>query len=229
MDYKEFKKKYGASRREIARAVFLENQNAMQIKKEKTAIQNLEKIFNAVFSITYKKGFQAMSMRDLSQKTGMSLGALYAYFPSKEKLLGIIQKQGWALIKSKLNPAALSHNDCLEKLKAVIKAHVYLSEMFRPWFYFTFMEARQLKPAEFESVKSMERYTQKTLKDILVLGENQKVFSSGNHDLTASLIKSMQQDWYLKRWKYRKMKVTPDQFADHLISMVTPLVLRPGA
>ncbi len=55
MDYKEFKKKYGASSQEIAREVFLENQNAMQIKKEKTAMNNLEKIFNAVFSITYKK------------------------------------------------------------------------------------------------------------------------------------------------------------------------------
>ncbi|MCP3871581.1 MAG: TetR/AcrR family transcriptional regulator [Desulfobacteraceae bacterium] len=225
MNYKEFKKKYGASNQEIAREVFLENKDAMQIKKEKTAVNNLEKIFSAVFSISYKKGFQAMSMRDLSQKTGMSLGALYAYFPGKEKLLGIIQKQGWSLIKKKLDPAIRDQEDYLEKLKAVIKTHVFLSELYRPWFYFTFMEVRQLKPAEIEIVKSMEEYTQNTLYEILVLGEKKKIFKSGHHNLTASLIKSMQQDWYLKRWKYRKMKVTVDQFTDHLISLVEPLVL----
>ena len=73
----------------------------------------------------------------------------------------------------------------------------------------------------------MEEYTQKILTDILVLGENENMFKPGNHELTASLIKSMQQDWYLKRWKYRKMKITVDQFADHLIAMVEPLVLKP--
>ncbi len=226
MDYKEFKKKYGITNQEIARDVYLQNQDAMQIKKEKTAVNNLEKIFSAVFSIAYKKGFQAMSMRDLSLKTGMSLGALYAYFPGKEKLLGIIQNQGWALIKRKLDPIAKDHDDYMDKLKAVIKAHIYLSEMFRPWFYFTFMEARYIKPAEFEAVKSMEEHTQKTLTDILECGEKNKTFKPGNHDLTASMIKSMQQDWYLKRWKYRKMQVSIDQFANHLITMVEPLILQ---
>jgi len=194
MNYKEFKKKYGATPRQIAREVFLENQTDMQIKKEKTAVNNLEKIITAVFSITYKKGFQAMSMRDLSQKTGMSLGALYAYFPGKEKLLGIIHNQGWSLIKRKLDPIAKEPDDCLEKLKALVRAHIYLSELFRPWFYFTFMEVRQIKPAELETVKAMEEYTQNALTDILEQGEKTKRFKPGNHELTASLIKSMQQD-----------------------------------
>lgn len=225
MDYKEFKKVYAASRQDICREVFSQNQDFMRIKKEKTAVCNLEKIFNAVFNITYKKGFQAMSMRDLSQETGMSLGSLYAYFPSKEKLLIIIQEQGRSMIRNILEQFGNAYEFPREKLEAVVKAHIFMSELFRPWFYFTFMEARNIKPAELEAVKSIEEYTQKILTDILVLGEKEGVFKSGEHELTASMIKAMQQEWYLKRWKYRKMKVTVDQFADHLIDLVEAFYL----
>jgi AcrR family transcriptional regulator len=225
MNYQEFKKKYGATGQEISKDVFRQNIDSIKIKKEKTAVNNLEKIFNAVFKVAYRKGFQAMSMRDLIIESGISLGALYDYFPGKEKLLEIIQSHGWEIIKKKLDPVSKENKDCLEKLKAIIKAHIYLSELFRPWFYFTFMEARHIKPAGFEVTKSMEEHTHRTLLSILILGEEKKIFKPGNHDLTACMIKSMQQDWYLKRWKYKQMNISVDQFADHLLSIVEPLVL----
>ncbi|MEA3347766.1 MAG: TetR/AcrR family transcriptional regulator [Pseudomonadota bacterium] len=225
MNYKAFKKIYASSSRDIAREVFLKNQDSIRIKKEKTAVDNLEKIFNAVFRLSYKQGFQAMSMRDLSRETGMSLGSLYAYFTGKEKLLGIIQTQGWSIIKTNLEQISATHEKPRERLRAVIKAHIFLSEIFRPWFYFTFMEARNIKPVEFEAVKSMEEYTHKILTDILLSGENLGIFKPDNHELTASMVKAMQQEWYLKRWKYRKIKVSVDQFADHLISMVEAFCL----
>ncbi|MCK5540164.1 MAG: TetR/AcrR family transcriptional regulator [Deltaproteobacteria bacterium] len=225
MNYEEFKKNHASSSEDIARNIFLENRDSIRIKKEKTAVNNLEKIFNAVFSISYKKGFQAMSMRDLSRETSMSLGSLYAYFTGKEKLLGIIHTQGWAIIKKNLEEISTAHENPRKKLSAVIKAHIFLSELFRPWFYFTFMEARNLKPTEFETVKAMEEYTHKTLVDIFSLGEKQGVFKPGNHELTSSMIKGIQQEWYLKRWKYRKLNVSVDQFADHLIGIVEAFCL----
>ncbi len=220
MDYNAFKKIYGATNQDISREVYRNNKDIIKIKKEKTAVNNLEKIFNAIFYIAYKKGFQAMSMRDLSQKTGISLGALYAYFKGKKDLLGIIQTQGWSIIKKDLEQVSKVHENPRKRLKAVIKAHVFLSELFRPWFYFTFMEARNI-----EAAKSMENHTQKILTEILETGENLGVFKSGDHRLTASMIKAMQQEWYLKRWKYKKLKVSVNQFADHLVGLVEAFCL----
>ncbi len=220
MDYASFKKTYATRAMDISRQVYLANQDAMRIKKEKTAVANLDKIFSAVFTIAYKKGFQAMSMRDLSLKTGMSLGALYAYFPGKDQLLAIIQDQGRAMVYEILELFSQESPHALEKLRAAIKAHIFLSELFRPWFYFTFMEARNLKPAGFEAVKAMEEHTQKILSDILEQGEAQGVFKPGNHALTACMIKALQQEWYLKRWKYIKQKITVDQFVGQVLDMV---------
>lgn len=219
MRFDAFSAKFALSSREIARQVYLDNRDALSVKKEKTAVRNLEKILDAVFAIAYEKGFQAMGMRDLSRATGMSLGSLYAYFPGKEELLAIIQTQGWRMLRRDLDLAVRDIPHPWDKLKAVIRAHLFLSELFRPLFYFTFMEARNIHPAGVEAVKSMEAYTQRILIDILDAGEQQGLFKPGNHDLTASMIKAMQQEWYLKRWKYRKMNVGVDRFADHVIGM----------
>jgi AcrR family transcriptional regulator len=220
MDYAAFKKAYTDRGVDIARRIYLENQPAISIKKEKTAVANLEKIFSAVFSITYKKGFQAMSMRDLSTKTGMSLGALYAYFPGKKQLLAIIQAQGRAMIKEALETFTAEAQNPLENLRAAIRTHIFLSELFRPWFYFTFMEARNLRAGEFEAVRAMEEHTQALLTRILKQGEATGVFRQGNHDLTASMIKALQQEWYLKRWKYTRQKIGVDEFTDYVLAMV---------
>ena len=82
------------------------------------------------------------------------------------------------------------------------------------------MEARHI-----DAVKSMEDYTQKILTDILVKGAEQGVFKSMDNALTASMIKAMQQEWYLKRWKYKSLKISVDQYADHVISMVESFCL----
>ena len=46
--------------------------------------------------------------------------------------------------------------------------------------------------------------------------------------MTASLIKPLPQDWYLKRWKYRRREVTPDSYVDRVVEFVEAFVLAGG-
>lgn len=220
MNYTTFRKEYAARATAISQQVYLANQETMRIKKEKTAVDNLDKILAAVFTISSKKGFHAMTMRDLSQKSGISLGALYPYFESKDQLLAIILEQGRTMICDTLEMFSRELAHPLERLRVTIKTHIFLSELLRPWFYFAFMEARNLKTAEFEAVKALEEHTRKILCDILEQGEAAGVFRPGDHSLTASMIKALQQDWYLKRWKYTAQQTTVDQYADQVLEMV---------
>jgi len=202
------------------RRVYLENQESISIKKEKTAVKNLKRIINAVFDITYEKGFSAMTMRDLSQKSGISLGALYPYFKSKEELLNIMLKQGMSMVTRVLEKISQKSNDPVFQLEAVIKGHLFLSENARSWFYFMFMEAKNLNPPEWETVLKAEYHTEKVLVDILQKGEISGIFKPQNHQLTASIIKAMQQEWYLKRWKYAKRNITVDEYAEYMLEFV---------
>lgn len=229
MTYSEFKRKISDSKEDICREVYQKNQDSIRIKKEKTAVKNFEKIFDAVFKISYSKGFQAMSMRDLSRETNLSMGALYGYFTSKDELLGIIQRQGRTMVKRVLEESQIDKDEPMERLAAVISAHIYLSEVARPWFFFTFMEARNLSEEELKAVQDMESYTEQILVDILEDGENKGVFRKGNHPLTASIIKAMQQDWYLKRWKYKKRNISVDDYAGYVVDFVRSFCLKDPA
>jgi len=86
MNYAEFQQLVKVSKQDICRESFAENRKKIKVKKEKTVVKNLERIFDATLKISNEKGFQAMSMRDLSRETGLSLGALYGYSDRAEPL-----------------------------------------------------------------------------------------------------------------------------------------------
>ena len=79
--------------------------------------------------------------------------------------------------------------------------------------------------SELKNVIALEEYTENILIEILEAGEKIGVFKKNKHLLTASIIKAMQQEWYLKRWKYTKRKISVDQYADHLLEMVESFCL----
>jgi len=47
--------------------------------------------------------------------------------------------------------------------------------------------------------------------------------------LTASVIKAMLQDWYLKRSKYRKRSISVDQYSEFLLQFVEAFILQKDA
>ena len=122
----------------------------IQIKKEERVVKNLQKIFEATLEIGIQKGFQSMTMRDLSRVSGLSMGGLYSYFSSKEEILRVYLGQGRKLIKRVLEQFIQEENDPVEKLRAAIKVHLFLTEKMQAWFYFSYMEARNLSPEERE-------------------------------------------------------------------------------
>ena len=86
-----FRKKWVLEGEPLWSSVFDMHKEKMQIKNEKIAIPNLQKIFEATFKLSNTHGFQGMSLRDLSKETGISMGGLYSYIGSKNDLASVIE------------------------------------------------------------------------------------------------------------------------------------------
>jgi AcrR family transcriptional regulator len=220
MNFSEFQHLMNVSRHDFCREVFDQNRENIRVKKEKIVIKNLDKIFTATLKISNKRGFQTMSMRDLSLETGLSLGALYAYFASKDELLEMLQQQGRMITSRVLNKGVKNETHPLSKLKAFVKTYLYLCEAMHSWFYFSYMEARNLSKAEREKALSSDLMVEEKLISVLEQGEQQGIFKPLNHNLTAGVINAMIQDWYLKRWKHTKMNISVDQYADFILEFI---------
>ena len=227
MNYSEFKRLLDLSRQDLYRETIAENRKTIRVKKHETVVKNLEKIFDATLKISNEKGFQAMSMRDLSSETGLSMGALYSYFASKEELLEMLQRYGRTASQRILEQSVALHTEPAAILRTALRTHLYLSEAMQPWFYFSYMEAKNLTGAERQRAVDSELYSEKIFAEILRQGQEVGIFRQSDHRLAASVIKAMLQDWYLKRWKYAKRNVSVDEYADFLIEWVESFVLGP--
>ena len=220
MNYQEFQKTIDISKDHLYREIYLANRDQIQVKKEETVIRNLSRIFNAALKISNEKGFQAMSMRDFSKETGLSMGALYSYFTSKDELLDMILRQGRQLVLRILSHHIQPIGDSVTKLETAIRIHVYLSEALQPWFYFSFMEAKNMSPTEKEKTVASELYTDQIFADILMEGQAAGHFLHRDPQQGAAGIKALLQDWYVKRWKYAKRNTRVDQYADFIVEFV---------
>lgn len=225
MNFNEFRKLQIISDEDICRTIFNENSRSIKIKKEERAVRNLLNIYHATLTLSSKKGFSAMSLRDLCRETGLSMGALYSYFSTKEDLLNIIREQSQRIISRVMLDMIERAETVREKLRAAIESHLFLSEIMPEWFIFFFMETRTMKKEEQKKAIASELFTEKIFIDILEEGNTQKVFAVENPVLTASLIKPMLQDWYLKRWKYSRRKVSVDEYAGFVIRFVEKFVI----
>lgn len=220
MNFSEFKKKVGLSLEEMCRTYYLENRDHIKIKKEEVAVKNFSSIFYSTLKLSFKKGFQAMSLRDLCAETGLSLGALYSYFSSKDELLRILHEQGDRSVKINLEKFTGGEPDPVKKLKRAIRVHLYMSEIMGLWFYFFFMETKNLSKENRKIPVDSELWTEKLFTDIIRHGIQKGAYHVSNVELLGSSIKALLQDWYLKRWKYRQRGINIDDYADFIISMV---------
>ncbi|MGO9147015.1 MAG: TetR/AcrR family transcriptional regulator [Desulfomonilia bacterium] len=226
LKFDAFKDVLSLSMEDMSRELFQGNREIIKIKKEGVAVKNLVKILNAALKLSNAKGFAAMSLRDLSAEAGLSMGALYTYFTSKEELLHMIQRQANVVAQVLLDQIQGIDNPRM-KLRRVIQAHLYLSEVMQPWFYFAYMEAKNLAKEEQKKAIESELLTEKILIDIMKEGREKGDFKSADIELTGAVIKAMFQDWYLKRWKYARRKVTVEKYAAFLVDLIESYLIAP--
>jgi AcrR family transcriptional regulator len=229
-EYAAFRELVDLSMEELCREQFRVDRECARIKNERIAVRNLVRIFNAALSLSNRKGFAAMSLRELSAEAGLSMGALYNYFASKDQLLAMIQRQGRAVVTRVLESQVEAETGPRPRLRRAIQAHLFLSEALQPWFYVAYMETRHLGREEHRQAMAAELATETLFADIIRQGQAQGVFLPMDAELLAGLIKAMLQDWYLKRWKHKRRGVAVERYAALVADLVEARLVatRPG-
>jgi len=144
--------------------------------------------------------------------------------PSSRIRLAMLQSQRRSVTRRILDEGIAQKSNPTAKLRAVILTHLYLSEAMQPWFYFSYMEAKNLSKKEQDLAVASELYTEKLIADILKQGQIQGIFELHDPQLTASVIKAMLQDWYLKRSKYARRKISVDRYAQFVLQFVEAFI-----
>ncbi|MBP6020015.1 MAG: TetR/AcrR family transcriptional regulator [Burkholderiaceae bacterium] len=225
-DFESFKIQLSLSKDEIYRELYIKNKDLIRIKKEHVAIKNLARIIDSTLRLAASKGFHAMSLRDLCEDSGLSIGGLYAYIKNKDDLIQLIQGHGFILTRRTMLTYTQDISPARDKLFTAVRTHLYLSELMLPWFNFSFMEAKSLPAKEKKAAIAIELEIENIFFDIINEGIATHTFKAIDARLLSSMIKAMMQDWYLKRRKYRNQGVNVTQYALFVMSILDSFLVK---
>src|SRR5262245_42357580 len=69
-------------------------------------------------------GYAATSIRDIARDTGVTVGAIYVHFPSKDRLLVAVSQEGIGRIAQAVEAASAPAREPWERLAAAVRAHL---------------------------------------------------------------------------------------------------------
>ncbi len=196
--------------------VFEMHSDKMQIKNPRVAIVNLEKIFTATFALTTEKGFQAMSLRDLSSEAQISMGGLYSYIGSKEDLASVIEGVLRACIDKVVAGLNSANLEPVDFLRTLIFSEIYMVELLRPWYQFCFMEVKGLPREQQQQTLELELRFEESLVEVFEKGTASGVFQCKTPKLLASQVTAQLEQWHLKQWKFKLRGVSNDDYAQFI-------------
>lgn len=220
IDRTKFLQQYHLYPEEMCSDILRRHRDTVRVQKPKIAVANLVRIVTAALAAANKGGFSSMTLRTLADTSGLSMGSLYAYFDSKNTLAMMILRQVQAVVERVFPAANNADFDPRARLEWIIAAHVTLTDLLQPWFFFAFMEARFFDEQVRDYVKHSESFTHRLIAETLEYGKKDGTFKFADPEMTAAHIKPMLQDWYVKRWKYKQRKVSAEAYIDSIIDLV---------
>lgn len=206
MNFAAFCKEFKPTQSELFSEFYNLFENTIAIKNKNIAVEKLKTIIRATFRLSSTQSFANMSLRQLASETQMSMGGLYSYIKNKQQLSVYIHQFLNHYVQKVLNQ--LENN-----LEDLIKTHIYLSEILHPWFFFCFMESKNLDKAMRQYAIKSELMMETKLIMAVEEGQNLTLYNKTLSAKTiAAHIKPLLHDWYLKRWKYKQRKISIDDF-----------------
>ena len=219
-DFALFKSSVPISNQQVWRAFYLLHKDKIQVQKEKVAIDKLTIIIKATFKLSNQKGFTLMSLRDLSQETGMSMGSLYAYIGSKGQLAEMVHQFLPHMFDLCIGELLSQKDSSQLQLNKLIRGHIFITECLQPWFFFAFMETKHLSRSIKQLAKDNEAKSEVLLEKIIEQGVSEGVFLSSDIFLTSMMIKGLLQNWYVKHPKYKHNKTSCESYISFIEQVI---------
>lgn len=204
-----------------AARILARHRDTIKVRKPHVAVVNLARILGAALTLANRHGFHAMTLRQLAEESGLSMGGLYSYLDSKDTLLlMILQEVAEAAEEALAGAPEAVRADPARHLAWLIERHILLTDAMHPWFVFAYMEAKAFPPEAKKRAVESERATERILADVVAEGMARGHFAPGDPLFTATLIKPLLQDWYVKRGKYRERGIDAPAYAAQVNAFV---------
>jgi AcrR family transcriptional regulator len=174
-----------------------------------------------------ERGFQATSISDLTEATGLAAGGLYHYIESKDRLL-------FSICDELLDPV-------LERAREIVAdgrpAEEQLRELLRAWLahiathrdhMLVFAQERHVieREPQWRRVRAQRKEFEQLLDGVLARGEADGAFVLADRGLTLLALLGMVN--YTPQWLDRRGRLDPEQIADGYCDLILAAASSPS-
>jgi AcrR family transcriptional regulator len=92
-------------------------------KREQTKLANRQAILDAARAVFREMGFETATVRDIIRRTGLSVGAFYNYYRSKEEVVAALSDDGARRFRPILHAEYLKAQDFESYLRGAVRAY----------------------------------------------------------------------------------------------------------
>lgn len=214
-----FQKAVAVNRRTVFERFFEQNRDRIKVRTRRVAVPKLKTILEATFRICEDRGFHAMSLRDLCEESGLSMGGMYNYIRSKEELSAMITDFVGGYFMEAIEQLLPPKQQTQQRLESGIRANIFMNETFRPWYFFVYMETKNMPREQIRRAKDMERRFLRETQTLIEAGIGSQLYRCRDSYLVSSAILSLVHDWHVKAWQFRGRSYSTEAYADFVVHM----------
>ncbi|MBC8337360.1 MAG: TetR/AcrR family transcriptional regulator [Alphaproteobacteria bacterium] len=183
-----------------------------------------EQIFDAALSLVKKKGFNKMTLRDISKETRMSLGNLYDYIGSKDDILFLIHQKAAKIFEANIDSSGWKDAPPLEKLRKIIEVEFDSKVVCQDLVMLMYQESHELPKEALRNVLGLEEKRITVFEEVVRESIDAGLLRPVNPVVIAHFIITLIDGWVLRRWSIHK-KVTADEMKKSIMDMIFSYVL----
>src|SRR3989304_2748951 len=98
-----------------------------------------QQILDAARELFFRRGFEQTTVEDIAEKTELSKGTIYIYFPSKEEIYISLMLEGSKILHQMLRASAASDASAEEILRRLGKAYYRFYREYTAYFRMLFL------------------------------------------------------------------------------------------
>jgi AcrR family transcriptional regulator len=176
-------------------------------------------IIDSALKLFEANGFHATSVQAVADEAGVTKGAFYHHFESKEELVHIIHDEFVDYQLGEIREILAQEDDPIEQLRRVIRMSVLSTVRFRSHVTVYFQERRYLQGHRFDAVKAKRDEITRSTIGIVEAGMKAGSMRS-DADAHISTFGIIGMTAWSYQWLRESGRLAPEVVADHLAAMV---------
>lgn len=194
--------------------------------RTRTAEERRRQILDAAARLMAQRGGAGVSVQDIAEEAGVSVGLIYRYFGGKAEVATAVVVDVLDGFARELPEAVADHADPVHRLHAAFAAFCRIIDAHRPATVLTYRESKGLPADALAAIKAREVETARPLADAAAQAVAAGLFRPVDVELLAESLVLTAHGWALKHWFHAERGGLEDyvaaQFALVASGLLTP-------